>query len=269
MKKVKVAVALVLAMALVLALCGCVYVRIGDGKMVKGSGNVETRDFALDSALTGLDNQSSLEVIIDPSLEGKAVIEGDDNLLDYVKLEQDSAGTLVVDVEPDVSISPLKYLTVRIPAVNGGSIAVNGSGSITQENGTLKGSSFEVIINGSGSLGLILDAPSLNVDATGSGSAYVSTVSDSAVISMDGSGSVILDGSAQTLDAKVTGSGSLESFGFAVQDAQVSVSGSGSANVNAAGSLTGDIGGSGSIIYDGDPASVEVADNGSGSAAAR
>jgi hypothetical protein len=33
--------------------------------------------------------------------------------------------------------------------------------------------------------------------------------------------------------------------------------------------LTGDIGGSGSIIYDGGPASVEVEDNGSGSAAAR
>ena len=269
MKRVKTAVALVLAMTLALVLCGCVYIRIGDGKSVTGSGKVEKREVELDSALKGLDNQSSVEVIIDPSLEQKAVIEGDDNLLDYVQLKQDSTGTLVVDLEPHVSIIMLKKLTVRVPAVNGGRIAVNGSGSITQESGTLTGDSFEVIIDGSGSMGLNLDTPSLKATVTGSGSAYISAVSHSAMVSMDGSGSVILDGAAQTMDARLTGSGSLDGFGYTVQDAQVSVGGSGSANVYVSGRLTGDIGGSGSIVYDGDPAGVQVEDNGSGSAAAR
>ena len=265
MKKVKMAVALVLVTALVLALCGCVYVRIGDGKMVTGSGNVETRDFALDSALTGLENQSSIDVIIDPSLDGKAVIEGDDNLLDYVELSQSGDGVLTVDYEDGLNIMFVRRMRVHVPAVNGGSIAATGSGDISMAGGSLKGGSFDISTGGSGDISLAVEADDVRLTVNGSGDMDIAV--KAAVLEVDsrGSGDVGISGTAQRMGASISGSGDLEAAGLQVQDADVNVSGSGDAYVTVTGSLAGSVNGSGDLEYRGDPAGVNVSDNGSGS----
>lgn len=264
MKTAKACAALALTALLAAASAGCLYINIGDGKTVMGSGRIETLDVPMENAPAGVDNQSSIDVVIDPSLEGKAVIEGDSSLIGYVKLEQDSAGTLYVDYEAGINIVNVNSMTVRIPAPQGGRIIVNGSGDMTQAGGTLTGGDFDVRVNGSGDISLNLEASGLYVDANGSGDADISAQTDAAVINLDGSGTVSLSGSSQTLDLSSTGSGDFNGFDFAVRDASVSLHGSGGADVCVTGALKGDISGSGGITYAGSPASVEVDDNGSG-----
>ena len=73
-------------------------------------------------------------------------------LIGYVDLKQNSAGVLEVDYRPD--INSIFNITVRIPAVQGGRVAVSGSGDITQTDGTPTGNSFDVRVNGSGDISL-------------------------------------------------------------------------------------------------------------------
>jgi hypothetical protein len=265
MGKVKIAAALALTVLLMALLGGCLYINIGgDGKTVVGSGKTISQEAALSQDVTGLRNESSIDVVIDPSLSGKAVIEGDDNLIGYVELSQNGDGLLTVKFESGVNISFFGQMRVRIPAIAGGSIVSNGSGDISLAEGTLKGSSFDVSALGSGDISLALEADAVSLSVSGSGDITVSAAAQKLKADGTGSGDLELSGTAQRLDAQISGSGGVDAFGLEAGDADVHVSGSGSAHVAVTGSLTGGVYGSGDLVYSGDPASVKVDDNGSG-----
>jgi hypothetical protein len=71
---------------------GCISIDLG-GESISGNGDRVTREKALDGELKGVRTSSLINVILDPELDGRFILEGDSNILDIVKVEQ-SGGML-------------------------------------------------------------------------------------------------------------------------------------------------------------------------------
>ena len=265
MRAMKVIAALALVAMLAAALGGCLYINVGDGKAVTGSGKIESKEVALERALTGIRDMGSIDVIIDSSLDGKAVIEGDDNLIEYVELSQNGDGVLTVDYDDGLNIMFLRQMRVYVPALDGGSIETMGSGDISLAGGTLTGGSFDIRTGGSGDISLSLEADDVRLSVNGSGDMDMAVKAAVLEVESRGSGDIGISGTAQRMGVSISGSGELEAAGLQAQDADVNLSGSGDAYVTVTGSLTGSVSGSGDLEYSGDPAGVDVSENGSGS----
>ncbi len=270
MKIFKACAAVVLVALATMALAGCFYINTGEGgRLVTGSGKIGTRDVELTEALTGLVNEGSIDVVIDPALTGKAVIEGDDNLVELVELTQRGDGVVTVKYEYRTNIMTINRMLVRIPAINGGQIVINGSGDVSLASGTLSGDAFDVRVTGSGDMKLALEADGVSLSVNGSGDIDAAIAAQKLAVESRGSGDIGLSGTAARLDASISGSGELEAGRLEAQDADVNLSGSGDVRVTVTGALTGSVNGSGSLVYGGSPASVDVSDNGSGDVHAR
>ncbi len=258
--------AVMLAALAAVMLGGCVFI---GGNGLVGNGQMKTEERNIEGALTGVINRTSFDVVIDSQLEGKAVIEGESNLIEFVELFRDGAGVLNVGIRPGTSITRLRRMTVRIPAVSGGVIRTEGSGNITLAAGTLEGESFDVGASGSGDVCLKISAKDLALTISGSGNMDIDADADTLTATIGGSGDISIKGNAGQLSVSSGGSGGFEGFGLKAGDADVRLSGSGDASVTVSGSLTGSISGSGDIVYGGNPESVSVSDNASGDLHAR
>ncbi len=268
MKHLKACAMLLLAALAAVTLTGCIYINMG-GEAVIGNGKVETRDIDLKYEVTGIRNQSAVNVVIDMDLQGKAVFEAESNLIEIVNVSQQSDGVVTVDVKPATVITVTKPMTLRIPAMEGGRIEANGSGNITQAEGTLAGESFDVCVAGSGDIYLSLEAQRISLIINGSGDIELTAAADEASANSNGSGDIAISGETQNLDVSLNGSGNYSGFDFAAQYVHVTVNGSGDAAVYATEEVTGSIDGSGDITYDGNPQSVSISDKGSGDARER
>jgi hypothetical protein len=80
-----------------------------------------------------------------------------------------------------------------------------------------------------------------------------------------GSGDLSGDGQVENVNVSITGSGSFRLEDLKAKKAEVSISGSGGADVNANETVVGSITGSGDIRYRGNPANVQTSVVGSGS----
>ncbi len=247
------------------ALAGChFYINLDNMKTVVGNGDMETKTVTLDQQLSGVKNMGSIDVVIDPSLTGEAIIEGESNLIDLIELRQDTRGVLSVSYEDGTSIVLSKRMTVTIPAFSGGLIESNGSGCITLAgNEAMKGQTFDVQIGSSGDIALKLEAQTLSVNINGSGTAELDVKAQALDAGIDGSGDIETAGTADEISVSVNGSGCYNAFNCATKNADVGIYGSGNVNLNVSGKLTGSVNGSGDITYEGSP-SVSVSDQGSG-----
>lgn len=80
-----------------------------------------------------------------------------------------------------------------------------------------------------------------------------------------GSGDVTLKGFAAEHDFEVSGSGNLEAYQLLSKTCHVDISGAGSAKIHVSDKLTGDVSGSGDLIYKGKPRKIDTDVSGSGS----
>ena len=124
------------------------------------------------------------------------------------------------------------------------SISVSGSGKVVVQ-GTVKGDSLASVVSGSGNLTVDADVKS-----------YTAVIS--------GSGAITTSGSANSTEVTVSGSGSFRGKDLIADEAEVRISGSGSATLHAENHLEAVLSGSGNIRYSGDP-HVDVTKSGSGS----
>jgi hypothetical protein len=70
---------------------------------------------------------------------------------------------------------------------------------------------------------------------------------------LEGAGSIRASGSVERLEARIDGSGALDLDGLQTREADVSVRGSGRAQVSVSGALEAEVDGHGSVVYRGDP----------------
>lgn len=216
-----------------------------------GKGKVETREMSLDLTLTGVDVLGAYDVTIDPSLSGKAVLEGESDILDMMDNTQSEKGVLELAFQPGTTLTTNKTVKARIPAIPGGLLKVSGSGTILLGgDGALKGDTFDVEMDGTGDIDITVDAAAVKITITGAGN-------------------ITLSGNATSQTVEVSGSGEFRGYKCRGSDVHVNLSGGGNAQVYAGTELTGLISGTGNIFYDGNPPRVDISGTGSGKAMRR
>ncbi|QIK96306.1 DUF2807 domain-containing protein [Sphingomonas sp. HDW15A] len=113
---------------------------------------------------------------------------------------------------------------------------------------------------------IVVTVPSLNSAAlSGSGNMRVEGIVGSSIaLAINGSGNLIAAGRADELTIAVNGSGNADARALGAGSATVAISGSGNATVATSGPLSGAISGSGNVNHVGQPSTISVVRNGSG-----
>nr|WP_299342555.1 head GIN domain-containing protein [Allomuricauda sp.] len=228
-----------------LALCTVVITNAQWGKRIKGNGNVVTIERSVGEydaiALAGW-----FDVEIVGGKEGEITLEGESNLLEYIKTEVKD-GKLVIKAEKGVNLRPSNWgkgINVTVPIESVDYVGLSGSGDVVGRT-TIKTDEFETRISGSGDIVLSVEANS--VEAT-----------------MSGSGDISLEGKTTDLDVQVSGSGDIKAYGLDAEFVTATVSGSADIKVTANQSIQARVSGSGDISYRGNPKKIDTKSSGSG-----
>jgi Putative auto-transporter adhesin, head GIN domain len=271
-----------IALACVAALSGCIVIATPSdngrdyqvhtpfsGQAVDGNG-IPARDTRAVASLTGLDVGGSMIVEVRVGGAPSLVVEGDSNLLPYVKTET-RGSVLHIEAERRLrSTTPLK-VTYTVPQLT--HLHSGGSGHVTVRD--LKGEPLSVRLGGSGVARLSgnvaefdakvsgsgkieageLRARSADVVVSGSGGVVLGEVrGDNARIQISGSGTVHTSGAVRSLNVRVSGSGSADLAGLTSEQGDLSSSGSGGISATVRQSVFASTSGSGPIRVYGQPA---------------
>lgn len=214
-------------------------------KKIKGNGNITTVTRTT-SDYEGIKCAGSFDYVLVAGEEGKITLEGESNLLDYIITEVKD-GNLIVKTENHINLSPSwnKTVKITIPFKDINQVSLAGSGDLWNED-KITSNNLKVALAGSGDV-------VLNIEA--------STVESS----LAGSGDLTLKGKTNSLEARVAGSGDFHGFDLQSNNTDVSVAGSGDAQVVCNGSLKARVAGSGDIKYTGNPKTEDTKVAGSGS----
>ena len=261
-------------------------------EFVKGSGNIQTRDYDLKNfRAIHLGGSGSLSV--QQTGEESIRVETDDNLFEYLRVEL-RGSELYLGTANLVSLHPTRgikyYVTVRdIEAVslagsgeimtsslNADRLRFEMSGSGDLDTGALTVTSgFSLKISGSGKMDVqSVHSGEAGINITGSGKIRIPEISNRQTsIDISGSGDIRMQKlETERIQTRVSGSGDLEIAGKAAEQelvissagkyqceflessrADIKISGAGSARVNVSERLDARISGSGSILYRGKP----------------
>ncbi len=215
------------------------------GKKIKGNGNTVTIDRSVGDydaiALSGW-----FDVDLVDGKEGEITLEGESNLLAYIKTEVKD-GKLVIKVEKGVNLKPSSWddgIRITVPIETISALALSGSGDIVGKK-IIKTDKFKTSMSGSGDITISVQANS--VDA-----------------SMSGSGDITLSGSTNDFEATISGSGDIKAYDLEADNVDATVSGSADIKVTANKLLKARVSGSGDISYRGNPDKVDTKASGSG-----
>ncbi len=225
---------LILAALLLIAfgLSGCYYIGGTVAGTITGSGKSATRDFN-QTDFTQVDVGNAFQVDVTRADNFAVTITADDNLFNYIQVNKDG-NTLRIRLDPAYrySLGPNSLQAqIKLPALDG--LLLSGA-----TRGTVSGfqSSRDLTVNVSGASALTggIDAGNVTMDASGASS-----------VNLQGSGK----------DAKLNASGAsrLNLGNFALDSADVTLSGASSATVNAKSRLGYDLSGASNLGYSGSP----------------
>ncbi|WP_281540698.1 head GIN domain-containing protein [Maribacter aestuarii] len=215
------------------------------GKTIKGNGDKVTID-----RTTGNYDAVSVSGWFDVDLvdgqEGELTLEGESNLLEYIKTEVKD-GKLVIKTEKGVNLKPSNWnsgirITVPVESIN--SVALSGSGDIVGKT-TIKTDRLSTAMSGSGDITLDVNANSVEA-------------------SMSGSGDITFSGRTKDFEATISGSGDIKAFDMEADNVDATVSGSADIKVTANKMLKARVSGSGDITYKGNPEKLDTKTSGSG-----
>jgi len=207
---------------------------------VRGSGDVISESRSV-SGFTQVMFKGSGRVSVEVTGEESLTIEAEENLMPLLTSEVEN-GVLVLGSNEAISPTQDIVYTITVDRLDG--VTIQGSGELSAPD--VETSAFEAIASGSGELFL----PNLTTQEL--------------VVRISGSGDAQVSGSASHLELDVSGSGSYLGQDLVAMTANVDNSGSGDATVNVRDNLKATLSGSGSIIYFGEPASVDSSVSGSG-----
>ncbi len=213
-----------------LFLSGLMFNGCDDFHCIEGHGPTETRELSLPQ-VSSFSYHGSGSVFVQKGETQRITVEGQRNILD--ELETDVHGGHW-DIEFDRCIRRMNELNIYITVPELEFISLTGSGRIT---GFTENENFDqlvVSLSGSGNIDLDATATEIRTDITGSGR-------------------IRLYGAAEYERVRISGSGNYKGYGMEVNFADVSISGSGNAEVSVADELDVDIQGSGNVFYYGDP----------------
>lgn len=245
-----------------------------NAETIKGNGNIVTKEFDVrdfDEITLSVpatvhftqSEQYSCSITIDENLVqfiGIKVI-GDDLSIRQVPAKDGKPLLSFTVGEKEVSVPKYQYPTlqftkfeINISAPRLEDVVVNGTGIFNFVN-EFSAYKLNADVNGSGQIKSdnVLKLGGLDVEIAGSGSvAFAQVSADEAEVSISGSGSATIEGSFVEVDLKMLGSGNITLNGD-MQTAKTKIAGSGNINLGNVSKLVKyDIAGSGNVYYSGD-----------------
>lgn len=214
-------------------------------KRIKGNGNMTTITRTT-SEYNGISCAGSFDYILVAGKEGNIKIEGEENLLEYIITEVKD-GNLIVKTRNNINLSTSRNKTIKvtIPFKDIEKVSLAGSGDLWNTD-KISSANINVELSGSGDIKLNIEASSIKA-------------------SLAGSGDLTLKGTTSELKVQVSGSGNFHGFELQSNNTDVSVAGSGDADVVSTGILKARVSGSGDIRYKGNPKTEDTKVAGSGS----
>lgn len=199
------------------------------------------------------------DVYITAGTNYEVVVTAQENLLDLIETEKDGT-TLRID--NDKCLGDHKTIRVDITLPELLAVSVKGSGDVFGQS-VFTGAKLDLDIDGSGGMEIEGDYDEIYVEIAGSGDLSLVANTPKFESEMRGSGNLYLSGTGDAAKFRTRGSGEVNAFDFALNSAEVNISGSGDAHVNVSTDLVIDIRGSGDVFYRGNP-TINVDINGSG-----
>ena len=215
----------------------------GGFRKVEGNGVVQTKEKSLDD-FEVLEVSGAFRVKIVPSNNFKAVIETDENLQQYVLVEE-SGGRVKIKMKNNINFRSLGGINITVYGNGIEHIELAGSSTLKTEGQLENDDKFSLTIAGSAGANVQLKAPETKV-------------------SIGGSGEVKLEGKTRDLKINIAGSGDFKGENFLSENADISIAGSGSARVYTSVELKISVAGSGDVFYAGNPQNIKKSIVGSG-----
>lgn len=221
-----------------LAFAGCNI----SGERINGNGRVtsENRNVSPAEKITSLGDMDVFITTGDPGVK----VEAEDNILPYIITESDGS-RLTIRTKNNVNLYTTSSIKVYVSTPHIASLEAAGSGNITCNNKFSSNNDMTFKIAGSGDITVDVNAPAIHTQIAGSGDMHAK-------------------GETRNLDIQIAGSGSFDGPELKAENAEVSIAGSGDANLYADANLKGSVIGSGNIKYSGN-ATVDKHIVGSGS----
>lgn len=213
-------------------------------KRIDGNGILKKETRKVES-FTGISSSGSWDVMVAYGNSTDVVIEGDENLLEYIETVVEN-GKLYIRGKKYGNIRSKNRITVYVTATQLQHISLSGSGDIIGKGEFKNDGTTNVMVSGSGNIQFEFDKFN-EIDA-----------------SVSGSGGIKMKGTAKEIEARISGSGNIDCKEVISDDATARISGSGNIKVHATTSIDVHISGSGNVHYYGNAKNIRTHKNGSG-----
>lgn len=198
----------------------------------RGSGPIQSDTLSF-SAFTGVELAEMATVTLTQGNTQSVVFTGNENVIESLDSRVEN-GHLVIELDGCFTTYDLE-VAITLPSSQAlTALVVSGAGSIQSQGSLVSASDLDLVVSGAGNITLSTEAQ-----------AVTSTIS--------GAGDINLIGQATAHKATISGSGDLASFDFPVDTADITISGTGRADVTVSQDLTVEISGAGSVFYKGNP----------------
>jgi hypothetical protein len=242
MKQRKRFVLMVFMMALSILACQVGGIGLGDGKTVRGSGEVVEETRAV-SGVTGVELATLGNLTIEVGDTESLRIEAEDNLMEYFETEVRN-GKLRIGTQEDVRLVTTKPVNYYLTVTALDTIEISSAGDIQAPDRNVD--RFSISIDSAGDLEIgVLNANTLEVDIGSSGN-------------LD-----IKGGEVKTQNITISSSGNYTAQELASDEAEVRLESAGSATIWVQNHLKANLSSSGDLRYRGDP-TVDATTNSSG-----
>jgi len=213
------------------------------GKRVRGNGQITSEDRNV-TGFTSVDVSNAIDVYIKQDSVAGVKVETDVNLQQHVSVKEEG-GVLYIEEEDGYNLRPTHGIKVYVSGASFRKFSASGSCDIYTQNQVTNTESIAISLSGASDADMDLNAPRVKASLTGAGT-------------------IKLKGQTKDLELDGTGSSDLKCMDMQTENADVDITGSGSAEVFASVKLDVSVTGSGSVKYKGSPA-VSQKVSGSGS----
>lgn len=195
---------------------------------IKGNGKVVEQERELNS-FNSLDISGAVEVILIQGSEELAIVEADENLMDYIFTEV--KGSTLKIYTKDIKSSDELKVTVKLKELSG--IEISGAVSLKSKS--------------------VMNTESLIIDCSGAAKMELEVTTQSIECDISGGSKLKLEGSTRDLEMDVSGAASVDAFDLKAINCEFDISGAAKAEISCNKKLEVEVSGTAKIVYKGNP----------------
>ena len=228
---------------------------IGSGILTSESRNVTGFTGVVLAAVFGTVN-------VQQGLTESVMIQAEENIIPAI-LTTVVDGVLVIDFIADVQVIPTLSIVIDVVLLDVDVLGVSGRGVVGALDPLTAGGNVSLFVSSIGggiSLADLTAAGDVELEIGGIGDIVLDTLTaDTLTVTIDGLGGVEVSGGSVTQQTiHVTGTVIYDTVDMASETASIDFSGDGQILLQFSDMLTGEISGGGTVLYQGDPALVDV-----------